>query len=176
MNEQRFKTIGFIIILLCSMAGFMKKFHEKDPFLSSVNNYERPVVEWVKKNTPPDARFIIPIYFYWWQGTRRDAFYDVNIINGASYNKQFIMEAIKRFEIQMGINLKDIKLTGPPPMENDGHWNADAELKRLYDSLPPERIKLIKSQYGAGYFLTASKKKYNFPVLFKNDIYTLYRL
>ncbi|OHD69356.1 MAG: hypothetical protein A2W19_05450 [Spirochaetes bacterium RBG_16_49_21] len=176
MNDQRFKAIGFIIILLCFMAGIMKKFNEKDSFTSFVNNYERPVVEWVKKNTPPDARFIIPIYFYWWQGTRRDAFYDVNIINGASYNKQFIMEAIKRFQIQMGINLKEMDLTGIPPMEINTRWNADSELKKLYDSLPPERIQLIKSQYGAGYFLTASKKKYNFPVLFKNEIYTLYRL
>lgn len=176
MNEKKIVIICSAVILLLSIDGLYKKYSADNYKKSSLFLYDRPLIDWVKENTPKNAQFLIPPYFYSWQGTGRPAFYDPNIINTASYNKAYIMDAIKRFQILMSINLKDINLEEPPKMEIERTWSASSFQREKYDAMMEDNILEIKKSYGIKYFITSSKNNYSFPIVYQNNKYKIYNL
>ncbi len=176
MNDKKVVIICSIILFLLSLNGLYRKYTGENYKESSLYRYDRPLMEWVRGNTPENAIFLIPIYFHSWQGTKRPAFYDANIINGASYNKVYIMDAIKRFQILMDVNLKDVSLEKLLKWETSKTWSANSFQRERYDNMTEDRITEIKGNYGMKYFITASERRYPFPVVYQNDKYRIYNL
>ena len=166
---------GAILIFL-ALIGLHRKYNVEDYKMSALFQYDKPLMEWARGHTPEDANFLIPIYFHSWQAAGRPAFYDANIINAASYNKAYIMDAIKRFQILMDVNLKDMNLEEPPKAELQTTWSVGSFQRERYDSLAEHKIMEIKNSYGINYFVTSSEKKYSFPVVYQNDRYKVYAL
>lgn len=176
MKDKKFVIICSIILFLLSLNGLYRKYNGENYKESSLYRYDRPLMDWVRGNTTESATFLIPIYFHSWQGTKRPAFYDANIINGASYNKAYIMDAIKRFQILMDINLKDANLEKLLKWETSKTWSANSFQKERYDNLTESRILEIKGNYGIKYFITSSVRSYSFPIVYQNDKYRVYDL
>lgn len=176
MSDRKMVVIYGAILIFMSLIGLHRKYNTEDHKESMYFGYDKPLVEWVKGHTPENASFLIPMYFTSWQGTKRPAFYDPNIINAASYNKVYIMDAVKRFQILMDVNLKDVNLEGPPEMELQATWSSSSFQNERYDSLTEDRILEIKKNYSIDYFVASSKKDYSFPVIYQNDKYKIYVL
>lgn len=166
---------GAILIFL-SLIGLHGKYNVEDYKKSAWFQYDKLLIEWVRGHTTEDANFLIPIYFHSWQATGRPAFYDANIINGASYNKAYIMDAIKRFQILMDVNLKDMNLEEPPKAEFQTTWSSASFQRERYDSLSEGKILEIRNKYDIKYFVASSERNYSFPIVYQNDRYKVYAL
>jgi hypothetical protein len=179
LRQKRGQSLAMVYVAILAvlfLGGLSRKYSAENFKESALYLYDRPLIKWARESTPEEANFLIPIYFHSWQGTKRPAFYDVNIINAASYNKTFIMDAIERFQVLMGVNLKDIDVEKPPGAENYGGWSADVFQRERYDSLSEGKILEIKANYNINYFITSSEKRYSFPIVYQNARYRVYSL
>lgn len=175
----REKIIVFnTVLIILSVVGFNRQYRIEDFRQTPLYQYETPMKEWVKDHTPKEARFLVPPYLNSWFDTSRYTFYDANIINSASYNKAFIMDAIKRFQVFMDIDLKGMtekEMNEISPLNEN--WGKRYEfLNKRYDNLSEERILEFRDNYNIDYFVTASEKKYTFPVVYQNKKFSIYKL
>jgi hypothetical protein len=167
-----------LFLLMITFMGLSGKYRGADFKQTDVWCYERPMKLWVKANTAEGDKFLIPLYINSWQSTKRPALYDVNVINAASYNKAFIGEAMEGFQALTGINLKTItekEMEEISPLKGDW-WRRMVRLNENYDNLSTERILALRDNYGIKYFVTASQKSYEFPVVYENGRYIIYEV
>ena len=176
---ERERVIVFnTVLIILSVVGLNRQYRVEDFRQTPLYQYEMPMKEWVKDHTPKEARFLVPPYLNSWFTTSRYTFYDANIINNASYNKAFIMDAIKRFQVFMDIDLKGMtekEMNEISPLSED--WpKRHTVFNGRYDNLSEERILKFRDNYNIGYFVTASDKKYTFPVVYQNKKFSIYKL
>ncbi len=166
------------VFVFLSYVGLERAYGLEDYRNNIIYKYEMPMKDWVRVHTPGDSKFLIPFYINSWFDTNRYAFYDVNIANNASYNKVYIMEAIRNFEILMNIDLKRMskaEMNKISPL--DGRWGARNDyFKRFYDNLSENRVLQFHRDFGIDYFVTGSRKRYPFTVVYCNDEFIIYRL
>lgn len=172
-------NVLFVLVLIAlSVIGF-KRLYAMDDFKDNIIfKYEMPMKEWVKLNTPKDAKFLIPLYINSWFDTNRYSFYDVNIINDASYNKSFLMDAIKRFEILTGLDLKNMteaEMSEISPLTEDWGKRNDV-LKKRYNEMPVQKILEFRDKYNIDFFITSSGIEYPFHVVYQNKAFKIYKI
>ena len=90
--------------------------------------------------------------------------------------KVYMMDAIRRFQILMDVNLKNLDMDEPLPNETIMPWSSSRLLKEKYDNITEDILIRINDEYKAKYFITSSKKDYPFPIVYQNKLYKLYRL
>jgi activator of 2-hydroxyglutaryl-CoA dehydratase len=163
-----------IVVAVC-IIGLNKKYRVGDFKTSPRFLYDKTLMEWVRHNTSDDAVFLVPTYFHAWMESHRPAFYDPNIINAASYNKVYMMDAIDRFQTLMEVDIKSMKIDEPTRQEVQRDWSAGHYQKEKYDSLDERKVLEIKKKYGISYFVTSSPRKYSFPLVYKNELYAVYK-
>jgi len=175
--EKKAVVCGVILIML-SASGLYIKYKGENYKNSNVYLYDRPLAAWVKNNTLKTDEFLIPLTFYAWQESKRPVFYDKNVINAASYNKAFMMAAIKRFQVLMGLNLKKLSESEIDAISPIGKsWGGmNAYFTKKYNSLSEEDVRNISRDYNVKYFVTGSDKDYSFPVVYDIKKYRIYKL
>lgn len=177
MNIGKAVTIFLVLVVvaICGI-GINKKYQAGDFKTSPRFLCDKTVMEWARHNTPDDAVFLIPTYFHAWMESRRPAFYDPNIINAASYNKVYMMDAIDRFQTIMEVDIKSMAVDEPTKQEIQRDWSASHYQREKYDSLDERKILEMKKKYGISYFVTSSPRKYSFPLVYRNELYAVYKL
>jgi hypothetical protein len=167
-----------VILIALSAIGLYREYSLGDFKETPYYQYEKPMKEWVINNTSREDRFLIPLSINSWSDTNRYAFYDVNIINNASYNKVFIMEAIKRLQILVDLDLKNMtekEMSEISPLNGD--WTKrHTVFNARYNNLSEERLLKFRDDYDIDYFVTTSDTQYTFPIVFKNKGFRIYRL
>lgn len=175
-QHGRIELIYVFILLTITFVGLCEKYKGADHRQTDIWRHERPMKIWVKYNMAEEDKFLIPPYVNSWQSTKRPCLYDVNVINAASYNKAFMADAIEGFQALTGIDLKTIteeEMNEISPLNED--WSRrNTILDERYDNLSTERIIKLRDDYDIGYFVTSSKKIYTFPIVFRNEKFTIY--
>ena len=168
-----------IFVLLFACGIIINKYNTK-PFILTESGIDfKNTFDWIKNKSSKESYFIIPPYFHYWTGANRRCFYDVNNVNGANYNKNYIMPVINNFKELYGIDISNLteneikKLR--PPVKDDFAWSQKS-LAQIYDSLTEEKIRSLKEKYGITHIVTRSNLKYNYNVVFFNKTYRIYEL
>ncbi len=170
-------SILFVAIILCvAMVGVINKYSQADFKNSTLFLYDKSLMKWARENTAEDALFLIPTYFHAWQESHRATFYDPNIINAASYNKVYMNETMARFQVLMGIDLKNADIKAPRKQEVQRDWSAGHYQREKYDELTETKVLEMGRKYNIEYFVASSTKKYSFPIVYRNKMYTVYVL
>jgi len=176
IKYERTELFYTFFLLIIAFVGLCEKYKGADLKQTDFWLNEKPMKIWVKYNMAEEDKFLIPPYVNSWQSTKRPCLYDVNVINAASYSKAFMADAIEGFQALTGIDLKTIteeEMNEISPLNED--WSRrNTILDERYDNLSTERIIKLRDDYDIGYFVTASKKIYAFPVIYKNAKYTIY--
>lgn len=179
LSQLNIANMFFISVLITlSVIGFSRLYAMDDFKNNVIFKYEMPMKEWVKRNTPKEARFLIPLYINGWFDTNRYSFYDVNIINDASYNKSFLMDAIKRFQILTDFDLENMtesEMSEISPLTPDWGKRRDV-LKKKYDEMSVQKILEFRDKYNIDFFITSSCREYPFQVVYQNKAFKIYKI
>ncbi len=128
-------------------------------FQKETNDFEEMAL-WIKDNTPEDKIFIVPPWDLEFAiRAQRPQFVDFKIP---------VSNKIFEWEERIRILNKGKPVTGLREM-----WN---ELRENYPRLLSREIIHIKENYGAHFFISFSHWLYDFPIIYENNTYRLYRL
>jgi hypothetical protein len=128
-------------------------------------NYTKimPVLTWIKENTDKSSIFLVhPGLNGFSAYSERSMFVSFKKI---PINSEEILEWFVR--IKLCNNLKAFK---------HNRFKALNELGGNFNTLDEKIIRFISSKYNISYFLTASNKKYSFPITYSDKKYKLYKI
>jgi hypothetical protein len=127
---------------------------------------------WVKNNTPIDAAFFQPTYIKEFRLLSERQGFVAEKVGGsmALYSRKFAAIYLERFsDIHQGLTYDDL----PGTVFEGGE--AYAVLRKRYLSLSEADIERLKQKYpGYDYFLTETSHVLKYPILFKNQFFSLY--
>lgn len=132
-----------------------------------MRNRWKELCQWVEKNTGREDIFITPP--------------DMEGFTSIGDRKMIVEYKVtthnrKEYEVEWIQRLEDLAQTGDIMKACSGPIPCKRYLKRRYEKLTNERVQKLAVKYGAGYFVTYSDRTYDFPLLYRNAIFSLYQL
>lgn len=128
---------------------------------------------WAKNNTPKDSVFIVPPYLWWFYNTEWRVVSERSIVASLSdlleiaFLPSYTKYWLPRFE------------SVAPNTINKFEGNVFDNIKSVsksYNSLSETDILNISEKYNASFFVTEKNNFYNFPKVYENNKYTIYKL
>ena len=164
-----------IIILLITTAIIFINLEIYKPeihiFGNKLGNYNAQI--WARNNTPKDAVFITPPHIWAfhdleWRGiSERSTVSLLSELLDAAFAPEYITTWKPRFESVAPGALEKLK----------GNFFSNIKIiKQAYYSLSEEDILNISNKYNAQYHVVEKPYKYNFPIVYEGNLYTIYKL
>jgi hypothetical protein len=128
---------------------------------------------WAKENTPKETVFIIPPYLWWFYNTEWRVIAERSVVATFSdlleiaFLPSYLKGWLPRFEAVA------------PNVINRLNGNIFENVKIVYgsyNSLTESHILEISKKYQADYFVAEKSKKYNFPIVYTNKKYVIFKL
>lgn len=169
---------SLIIIALIGFVGFMNLawflgiwrpgiyvFPQKDPYYD--------VQLWARNNTSKNSMFITPpypwfLYDYGWRtGSERSTIAEFGDIAEIALNPQYLPIWLPRFEALAPGALEQFR--------GNIFENRDI-VRKAYYSLSTQNVRRVAQKYGASYFVVEKPYSYDFPEVYENNTYRVYKI
>ncbi len=156
--ESRYSFPSFFLAACLAVSAYKIAFMGMPSFYVRATGAYMQVQNFVRKNTPQDALILVPPYL-----TSFRTYYERGIytdFKSGTYSSYNPLYAVRWWERIQALGIR--------------HYNDD--MKRIYNSLPQNKMQALSEKYHIGYFVTESKKNYPFSVMFKNETFAVYKL
>jgi len=162
----------FQFLLFCFIA------YRLDLWRPGINIYPNKIKgykiqSWVKNNTPKDTVFIVPPYLLglysldWRVISERTPIVTLSEIGEAAFEPNYIGYWERRFNDVVPEALTKFK---------GNFFENISIIKKTYKSLSEEQVKHLSKKYNASYFVTEKSTRYNFPIVYEDESFYLYKI
>lgn len=153
----QFRSSFLAACVLVSLCKIM--FMGTSSFYVRTTQEYRQVQDFVRLHTPAEALILVPPYLTSFRTySERGIYTDFKSGTYSSYNPLYARLWWQRIS-DLGITTADTGF-----------------MKKAYNNLPAKKINALSIKYSLQFFVTESKMRYPFPVVFKNSTYTVYQL